>query len=81
MGRGGVVRNLDGREGVGEGEGEASGVGFEWGVQLAGRRSKKRRAIGRMLRGIRKELMERETKIEVEGEGIIMGRVMQGKKI
>lgn len=55
--------------------------GFEWEVQLARRKSKKGRAMGGILMGIRRELLERETKIEMEEEGIMMGRMKQGREI
>lgn len=50
-------------------------------VQLARRRSRKGRAMGGMLMGIRREVLERGTRIEVEEEGIMMGRVKQGREI
>lgn len=56
--------------------------GYKWGVQFAGRRSKKGRAMGGMLMGIWWEIVEREIEIETKVEGIIVGRVKtQGESI
>lgn len=52
--------------------------GYEWGVQCAKRENRKGRAMREMLMGIKKELIEKETKIEVEREGMVIGRVRRG---
>lgn len=52
---------------------------FEWVVQLA-RRSKKGSEMRGMLIEIRKELMERGTRIKVEREEIMVGKVMQRRE-
>lgn len=54
--------------------------GFKWGAQWASRKSKRGRNMGGMLMGIRKTIMEKGTKIEREEEGMIVGRVRQGKE-
>lgn len=54
--------------------------GYEWGVQWASRRNKKGRARGGMLMGIRRELIEKGTKIETGKEGYMVGRVNRGEK-
>lgn len=36
--------------------------GYEWGVQLAEKRNKKKRAMGGMVMGIKRELVEKEKK-------------------
>ncbi|XP_071579341.1 uncharacterized protein [Temnothorax nylanderi] len=54
--------------------------GYEWGVQLARKRNKKGRAIGGMIMGIRKELKEKGTEIEIDREGLIEGKVRIGNE-
>lgn len=54
--------------------------GYEWGVQFAKKRYKRGRAMEGMLIGIKRELIEKETKIESDGEGIMVGRVRQRKE-
>lgn len=49
--------------------------GYEWGRQLARRKNKKGRAMEGMIMGIRRELIERGTRIETEKEGTVVGRV------
>lgn len=50
--------------------------GYEWGVQGAERRCKKGRAIGRMIMGIKKEFLERGTRIESVREGFLVWRIV-----
>lgn len=50
--------------------------GYMWEAQFA-RRNRKGRAMGGMIMGIRREMLEKGTKIETEREGIIIGRVKQ----
>lgn len=45
--------------------------GYIWGRQEAKRRNRKGRAMGGMLMGIRRELMEKGTKIEIAGQNIV----------
>lgn len=47
--------------------------GYVWGVQWATRRNEKGRAMGGMVMGIRKELVEKGMEIEAKGEGIMVG--------
>ncbi|XP_067206638.1 uncharacterized protein [Linepithema humile] len=54
--------------------------GYEWGVQLAKRKCKKGRGIGGMVMGIKKELWEKGSRIEVKREGMIVGRVNTGRE-
>lgn len=54
--------------------------GFKWGVQCAKRKSKKGRATGGMLMGIRKELLEEGSEIENEREGMIVGMIRIAKE-
>jgi len=54
---------------------------YRWEMQWARRESKKGRAIGGMLMGVRKDMgVEGEDK-EREQEGVIMGRIKVGKEI
>jgi len=55
--------------------------GFTWGTQFAVRKNKKGRAMGGMVMGIRKELMEKERRIETEKEGMIVGRKTRKAKM
>lgn len=50
------------------------------GAQEAKKRNKKNKVMGRMAMGIRKELLEKGTRIVEEKKGIIMRRVRIGKK-
>lgn len=54
--------------------------GYVWESQPAFKRNRKGRAIGGMVMGIRKEVIERELKIESGKEGVMVGRVIQGKE-
>jgi len=54
--------------------------GFVWGKQKAQRESRKRRAKGEILIEIRKELLEEGTKIEIDGDGVIIGQVRMGEE-
>lgn len=47
---------------------------------FAKRKGKRGRAMGEMLMGIRREFFEKDFKIEVEREGIIMEKVRTGKE-
>lgn len=49
--------------------------GYVWEGQKAIRKNRKGRAMGGMIMGIRKELLEKGTKIESVREGIMMGKV------
>lgn len=51
--------------------------GYEWRVQGAGKIYKKGRAMGGMIMGIRKKIMEKGTRIKSVREGL-MGRVNRG---
>ena len=53
-------------------------TGYEWGVQMAEKKSKKGRAIGGMIMGIRKGLKEKGTEMEIDKEGMIVGKVRIG---
>lgn len=55
-------------------------VFYVWEAQEATRKKKKGKAMGRMIMGIKKELMEKETNIESVKEGIMMGKVRIGKE-
>lgn len=48
---------------------------------MARREGRKGRAKGGMVMGLRKELTEKGTKIETQEEGIIVGRIRQGKGV
>lgn len=50
------------------------------GAQEAKKRNKKSRAMGRMAMGIRRELLEKGTRIVGEKKGVIVRRVRIGKK-
>lgn len=47
--------------------------GYKWGIQGATRKGKKGRAIGEMLMGIRRDLIEKGKEINVEDEGVVVG--------
>lgn len=56
--------------------------GYKWAGQWGKRkRSRKERAMGKMMMGIRKELMEEGAKIETETEGLMVGKVRRDGKI
>lgn len=48
---------------------------YVWEVQWAGRRSKKGRAMGEMLMGVRKRVKVERDSMRKEKEGIITGKV------
>lgn len=54
--------------------------GYEWGVQGTERRCKKGKAIEGMIMGIKKEFLERETRIESVRKGFLVGRVNGGRR-
>lgn len=54
--------------------------GYVWEEQIARRESRRGRALGGMLMGIRKQIMEKGSRIETEKEGIIAGVVKIGKE-
>lgn len=54
--------------------------GYEWAAQMAKRRNRKGRAMGRMIMGIRRELMEEGRRVETVTEGLMMGRVKRGEE-
>jgi len=54
--------------------------GYVWGSQWARRESKKGRAKGGVIMGIRKEWIEKGRGIEVEKEGIVVERVKVGEQ-
>jgi len=54
--------------------------GYSWGIQWATRKNKRGRAIGGMVMGIRRELIEKGRGIMTENEGIIVGKVKLGKQ-
>lgn len=45
--------------------------GYEWGMQKARKKNKKGRTIRRMIMEIRRDVIEKETRIETEKEGIM----------
>lgn len=49
--------------------------GYVWGIQGAEKKNKKGRARGKMVMEIKKELLEKATKMEEEGERIMLRRV------
>jgi len=49
-------------------------------MQWATRKSKRGRAMGDMVMGIRRELLEKGREIMTENEGMIVGRVKLGKQ-
>lgn len=53
---------------------------YEWGIQYARREGKRGRAIGGMIMGVRRELMEKRTRIKGKEEGIIIERVRCGEE-
>jgi len=54
--------------------------GYKWGVQGARREGKRGRATGRMIMGIREELVDGEIKIEEGIEGTMMSEIRVGKE-
>nr|XP_012235057.1 PREDICTED: trichohyalin-like [Linepithema humile] len=54
--------------------------GLIWGMQEAKRVNKKGRAMGGMIMGIRKDILENGTGIEKEKEGIMVGNIKIGEK-
>lgn len=54
--------------------------GYKWGKQLAKRRGRKRRAVGGMAMGIRKELMEKGQEIKTGREGLMEERMREGRE-
>jgi len=79
MGGNSINGNLGGKKGWGGIKGKLP-KGYVWGAQWARRESKKGRAKGGMVMGIRKEWTEKGRRIEVEEEGIIVGRVKMGEQ-
>ncbi|EZA50916.1 hypothetical protein X777_10743, partial [Ooceraea biroi] len=55
-------------------------AGHKWVIQMARRKYRKGRVMGGMLMGIRKELIEEGSRIEKDKEGIMVGRVRQGRE-
>jgi len=55
--------------------------GYIWGTKWAKREYKKGRAKGGMIMGIRKEIIEKGKEIETGREGVILGKVREGKQI
>lgn len=55
--------------------------GYEWGVQLAEKKNKRGKAMGGMVMGIKKELVEKGKKIETVGEGRIVGWIRRENKV
>lgn len=49
--------------------------GYKWGIQYAKRRSRKVRAMGGTVMGIKRELAEKGKEIEVRVEGVIVGDI------
>lgn len=49
--------------------------GYVWELQEAKKRYKKDRALGSIMMGIRRELIQEEMKIETNREGLIVGRM------
>lgn len=47
---------------------------------MAKRKSRKGRATGRMIMGIRREVMEKEVKIETERKELMVGMVKRGEQ-
>lgn len=55
--------------------------GYVWGMQWVERKNKKGRAMGGMLMGIRKELIDKGKEIESVGKGLLVGIVREEKRI
>jgi len=53
---------------------------YRWRMQWATRNNKRGRAMGGMVMGIRKELMEKGEEIMTENEGIMVGNIKLGKQ-
>lgn len=54
--------------------------GYKWGIQRATTKGKKGRAIGGMLMGIRRDLIEKGKEINVKDEGVVVGEVRRGSE-
>lgn len=54
---------------------------YKWGIQMAGRKCKKGRVIGKMVMRVKKVLLERGVEIEVRKEGIISSLVKVWEEI
>lgn len=54
--------------------------GYKWGVQWAKRVSRKERAMGGMIMGIRRKLWNKGEGIDVSKEGLIVGRIKEGRR-
>lgn len=55
--------------------------GFKWEMQPATRRNKRGRAMGGMIMGIKREMVDREKEIDIDEEGLIRGSVkVKGEK-
>lgn len=54
--------------------------GYEWRVQLAGKKNKKGRAMKGMIMGIKREILEKGEKIEMEKEEKIVGRIRKSEQ-
>lgn len=73
MGRNGAIGDMEGSER------EITGS-VRWGVQYAKRKSRKGRAIGGMVMGIKEELMGKEEETVEKGEGLIVGKASLGRR-
>lgn len=78
VGDGSFGRNMVGQERVGEDEGENT-KGICMG-NARGEKGKQEGKMGGMLMGIKRELWKKGEKIEVSTEGIIVGRIREGRK-
>ncbi|EZA56066.1 hypothetical protein X777_03893 [Ooceraea biroi] len=54
--------------------------GYVWAMQEARRKSKKGRVMGGMVMGIRKRMMDKGKKVEVDKEGLMVGKIRCGRK-
>lgn len=53
---------------------------YEWRGQMAKRKNRKGRSMGRMIMGVRKEIIKRGTRIEATEKGYIEERIRHGKE-
>lgn len=53
---------------------------YEWRVQYAKKKNKKRRALEGMIMGIRRGMVEKGMRIESDGEGVMVGKLREKKE-
>lgn len=54
--------------------------GYVWGLQWAEKKNRKGKAMGEMVMGIKREIVEKGKRIETGKEGMIVGRVIVGEQ-